>query len=277
MEQDRDQIPRTIQVPAPTAWPMISALGITLAFAGLVTTEAVSVVGIGLAIAGAVGWFREVFPDQARETVRIDLAGIAIPVHSAARRLAVGEEGHRAVLPIRIYPYTAGIRGGLAGGFAMALLAVVEGLLLHGSPWYTVNILAATAMANLAHASVVTLSTFNVEAFLVAVMIHGAVSVLVGLLYGVLLPVVPRNPIFFGGVATPLLWTGLLYSSLKVINPVLDARIEWGWFVSCQIAFGVAAGLVVSRSERVRTLQHVPFALRMGVEAPGAMTPKEPR
>jgi hypothetical protein len=34
------------------------------------------------------------------------------------------------------------------------------------------------------------------------------------------------------------------------------------------------AGIVVSRQERVRTWQHVPFAIRAGVEAPGAMDEK---
>ena len=78
----------------------------------------------------------------------------------------------------------------------------------------------------------------------------GSVSLLVGLLYGVMLPMLPRYPVFFGGVVAPLLWTGLLYASLKVINPVLDARIEWRWFILCQIGFGLTAGFVVARSEQ---------------------------
>ena len=85
----------------------------------------------------------------------------------------------------------------------------------------------------------------------------------------------PRNPVFFGGVVAPLLWSGLLFATLKVINPVLDARIEWRWFILCQIAFGLVAGLVVSRSERIYTFQHLPFAVRMGIEAPGVTAPRE--
>ena len=41
-ESTRDKIPNTVKVPAPTAWPMITALGLTLAFAGLVTSTVVS-------------------------------------------------------------------------------------------------------------------------------------------------------------------------------------------------------------------------------------------
>ena len=65
---------RVIEAPAPTAWPMIMALGLTLAFAGLVTNVAVSMVGFILTIAGAVGWFREVLPVEHRETVRVEPA-----------------------------------------------------------------------------------------------------------------------------------------------------------------------------------------------------------
>jgi hypothetical protein len=276
--QARREPPGLIAAPAPTAWPMITALGVTMAFAGLVTSAVVSAVGAVLIIAGAVGWFGEVFPQEHRELLEVEPAVVSAgAVRPAAAQVAVGEEGHRAILPLEIYPYSAGIKGGVAGGFAMAALAVIHGLLLHNSPWYTINILAATAMANLANANVATLSAFNAHAFVMALIIHAVVSLLVGLLYGVLLPIVPRNPIFFGGLVAPLLWSGLLFAALRVINPVLNARIEWGWFVLCQIGFGVVAGVVVARSERIRTFQHLPFAMRMGIEAPGIMPRKESR
>jgi hypothetical protein len=274
-ETARDKIPGTVAIPAPTAWPMITALGLTMAFAGLVTSTVVSVAGIALVIAGAVGWFREVIPYEDREQVAVEPETAIIPVRVRVTQLAVGEEGHRALLPLEIYPYSAGIKGGIAGGFVMAALAAAHGILLHGSPWYTINILAATGMANMANYSVAQLAAFDPHAFVMALIIHGVVSLLVGLLYGVLLPLLPRNPVFFGGIVAPLLWTGLLYASLKVINPLLDARIEWRWFFLCQIGFGLTAGLVVARSERIRTFQHLPFAMRMGVEAPGVMLPKE--
>jgi hypothetical protein len=277
MEPEPEQIPKAVEAPAPTAAPMITAMGITMVFSGLLTSSVVSVVGVVLIIAGAVGWFNEVFPEQHEEMIPVEPGAAAVaPVKVAVAKLQVGEGGHRAVLPLEIYPYSAGIKGGIAGGFVMAILAAVHGMIIHGSPWYTINILAATAMPSLAQASTAALGAFNLHAFVMAVIIHGIVSVLVGLLYGVMLPTVPRNPIFLGGVVAPLLWTGLLYASLKVINPLLDSRIEWGGFILCQIGFGVTAGLVVARSERIRTLQHLPFAARLGIEAAGVMAPKEP-
>jgi hypothetical protein len=259
-----------IEVPASTAWPMIFAIGLTLSFAGLVTAMTVSMVGFVLTIAGAVGWFREVLPVEHRETVRVTpTAVVIVPAKIGVDYLQVGELGNRAVLPLEIYPYSAGIKGGIAGGVAMAVLAAVQGIIFHGSPWYTINILAATAMANLSNADTATLSSFIPQAFIVALIIHASASILVGLLYGVMLPMFPRYPALWAAIVAPLLWTGLLWSSLRVINPLLDARIEWRWFILCQIAFGAVAGFVVNQTERVHTLQHLPFAVRTGIEAAG--------
>jgi len=262
--------PRELEVPASTAWPMIMALGLMLAFAGLVTSVVTSVVGFVLFFVGTVGWFREVLPSEHREIVAVQPGPTpVIPHEVGVDYLRVAEMGNRAVLPLEIYPYSAGVRGGIAGGIAMAILAVLQGIALHGSPWYTINILAATAMAKLANADTATLSSFIPEAFFAALIIHAIASILVGLLYGVMLPMFPRYPALWAAIVAPLLWTGLLWSSLSVINPVLDARIEWRWFILCQIAFGAVAGFVVNLSERVHTLQHLPFAVRSGIEAPG--------
>ena len=259
-----------IEAPAPTPWPMLMALGLTLAFAGLVTNVAVTMVGGVLFISGAVGWFGEVLPVEHRETLRAEAPPAAIvPATIGVDYLRVGELGNRAILPLEIYSYSAGIKGGIAGGIAMAGLAVLQSVVVHHSLWYTANVLAATALANLANASTATLSSFIPEAFVVALIIHASASILVGLLYGVMLPMFPRYPAFWAAIVAPLLWTGLLWSSLSVINPVLDARIEWRWFILCQIAFGAVAGFVVNQTERVTTLQHLPFAVRTGVEAPG--------
>src|SRR5260370_25879567 len=81
------------------------------------------------------------------------------------------------------------------------------------------------------------LSRFNAAALAVGAVIHGLGSVLVGLFYGVLLPMLPRRPILFGGVVVPVLWTGLIWASLRIVNPTLNARIDWPWFVASQIAF----------------------------------------
>jgi hypothetical protein len=96
--------------------------------------------------------------------------------------------------------------------------------------------------------------------------IHAALSALVGLLYGALLPMFPWHPAFWGGIVAPLMWTGLIAASLEVLNPALNARIDWGWFIATQVAFGLVAGFVVNRSTRIATFQHAPLAVRAGLE-----------
>src|SRR5712692_5733273 len=70
MEQNT-RVPGEIEVPASTAWPIVLAFGFTLVFAGLLTSASVSVSGAVLALAGCVGWFREVFPHEHEEVVQI--------------------------------------------------------------------------------------------------------------------------------------------------------------------------------------------------------------
>lgn len=257
----------TIHLPAPTAAPLVTALGVTLLLAGLVTNVVVSVTGVVLLTAGVVGWFRAVLPHEDEEAVPLEAAAAPIvPSAHAVLHLTAGEAGHRARLPMEVYPYSAGLKGGIAGGFAMALLAIAHGLLAHGSPWYTINLLAAAGSARLSTAPDAVLMAFHRDGFLLALVIHAALSVLVGLLYGALLPMFPWHPAFWGGVVAPLMWTGLIAASLEVLNPALNARIDWGWFIATQVAFGLVAGFVVNRSTRIATFQHAPLAVRAGLE-----------
>jgi len=55
---------------------------------------------------------------------------------------------------------------------------------------------------------------------------------------------------------------------------VLNQRIDWLWFVVSQIGFGIVAGIVVSKQERIHTWQYLPFAVRAGIESPGSIGEK---
>jgi hypothetical protein len=263
----------TVEVPAPTSWPLIAAFGVSLAFAGLVTNAIVSAAGIVLALVGAVGWFRDVLPEERCEAVPLrppaQRAGAVVAAPLAVEHLKIGEAGHRVRIPAEIHPYSAGVKGGLAGAVAMAIAAEVYGLFAQKSLWYPINLLAAAAMPSLANAGLETLVRFDGAAFGVAVVVHGVMSVFVGLLYAVILPMLPRRTTMWGGVVAPVLWSGLVWASLGVINPVLDARIDWPWFVLSQIVFGLTAGIVIARTERIATMQSWPLAARAGIESPG--------
>jgi hypothetical protein len=275
MEQS-PRAPREIEVPAPTAWPIVLALGFTLLFAGLLTSASVSVLGAVLAFAGSIGWFREVLPHEHEETVPVLPEEVSITTkRSVVERLPVATEQVRAWLPLETYPMSAGVKGGLAGSIAMAALACLYGLLKTGSIWYPINLLAAVVYAPSEVPSISQFNSFHAGLFFLAVLLHLVTSILVGLLYGAMLPMFARRPIVLGGLIAPVLWSGLLYTMLGLLNPLLASRIDWIWFMASQIAFGLVAGLVVVRQERVTTRENLPFAMRAGIEAPGMISPRE--
>ena len=263
-----------VELPAPTAWPIVAAFGVALLFAGLVTSASVSILGAILTVGGWVGWFRDVLPHEKHESVPVSAEEIPIVTTrpEVARVDLITREPHRARLPLEIYPISAGVKGGLAGSVAMAVLAVIYGIAAYHSIWYPINILAAGFFP--AQETTEQIAAFHLGALIIASIVHLVTSLLVGLLYGAMLPMFPRRPILLGGVIAPLLWSGLLHSALEFLNPALSGRINWAWFVITQMGFGIVAGIVVSKQERVRTWQHLPFAIRAGMETPGAMDEK---
>ena len=268
--------PREIESPAPTAWPIVLALGFTLVFAGLLTSASVSVLGAVLAVAGCVGWFREVFPHEHEVLVPVVPEEIRIATERrVVERLPIAADQLRAWLPVQTYPISAGVKGGLAGSVAMAVLACAYGVLKAGSIWYPINLLAAVVYAPSEVPSASQLNSFHAGIFFIAVVLHLVASILVGLLYGAMLPMFARRPIVLGGLIAPVLWSGLLYSLMGILNPVLGSHIDWVWFMASQFAFGIVAGLVVMRQERVKTRENLPFIVRAGIEAPGMIPPRE--
>jgi len=261
--------PHTIQLPRPTAWPMVLALGLSLIFAGMVTSLAVGILGLLLTISGIVGWFRQVLPHEAHVSVPIGADQVEIvslrtliqhPPHAAS-------ESPRKILPVETFLISNGIKGGIAGGTAMVVPATIFSLLKYHSLWYSVNLLAAGGFVSWSGASNAFLSQFHLEGVIAGFLIQGFVSLLVGLLYGAMLPMFPKYPIFTAGFMVPLLFTGIVYSALSFVSPILNERIDWFWFILSQFAFGLVCGYVVNLQARVRTpqFQALPFAMRAGL------------
>ena len=274
--QSGDNNPAYLALPAPTAWPIVLAFGVTLLMAGLITSLSVLILGAILVVAGCVGWFLDVFPHEKHVEVPLIKEEIVIAsTRQKVARLEIAPELPRALLPLETYPISAGIKGGLAGSVAMAVLACLYGVLKQGSLWYPINLLAATVYSQTLKLTPENLNAFHLDSFLLAVLIHLITSVLVGLLYGAMLPMVPRHPIFLGGIVAPILWSGLLRSMLDLINPLLSQRVDWYWFIASQFGFGIVAGLVVYRQQRIPVKQFIPFAVRAGIETPSAMPSKD--
>ncbi len=266
---DHSQPTGTIQLPASTAWPMVFALGIALLLAGMVTHWVISLLGLVMAVPAIVGWFFQVLPHE--HHVFVDVHADVVEIKSTRETLAYMplEERHRKLLPIETFSVMAGVKGGIAGGLAMIVPAALYGLIRYHSVWYAANLLAAGGFVSWAGQSNEFLAQFHLYGLLAAMGIHALASVLIGLLYGAMLPMYPKKPILTAGFIAPFLWTGLLHSALGIISPILNARIDWWWFIASQIAFGLVAGFVVNLQVKVRTPQFrsLPFSVRAGIES----------
>jgi len=256
-----------VLLPVPTAWPIVLALGTSLTVAGMVTHWLISLLGVVLLLRSAFGWFFEVLPHEHHVFVPVRVEAITISSPRTRHTQLPTDEKHRKMLPIETFSIAAGIKGGIVGGIAMVVPATIFSLIRFHSLWYSVNLLAAGGFVSWAGESDAFLAQFHLQGLLAALGIHALTSMLVGLLYGAMLPMFPRKPIFTAGFIAPFLWTGILYSALGVISPILNARIDWLWFVISQIAFGLVCGFVVNLQVKVRTPQFraLPFAVRAGL------------
>jgi len=267
---------KVVLLPRPTAWPMVLSLGISLIMAGLVTSVVVAILGLVLCVISSIGWFRQVLPQEAHEPVSI---GDEVFTPTTERTLierqplpaTVIEEQHE-ISANEGFRLITGVKGGIAGGAAMIVPATVFSLLKFHSLWYAMNLLAAGGFVSWSGATDAFLCQFHLQGLLAALFIHGLTSLLVGLLYGAMLPMFPRYPIVTAGFIAPLLLSGITYSALNILSPLLNQRIDWLWFILSQFAFGLACGFVVNLQVKVRTAQFqaLPFAVRAGLHGNAA-------
>src|SRR5262245_1507838 len=95
--------PTMLELPAPTASPIVLAAGVTLLFAGLVTSASISMLGAVLMIVGSVGWFRDVLPVESREAIPVLAKAPTVrTMRRAVTPFATGGEPSHARLPLEI-------------------------------------------------------------------------------------------------------------------------------------------------------------------------------
>ena len=255
-----------IEMPAPTHWPIVLALGVVLSIAGMVTEGYVTAVGVILFLFAARGWFREVIPRENFELLPIEEEQVIVS-KSKEPVARLPSAGHQQVKPMRKFTLLPGLYGGLAGGAAMVVPAALYGLIKYGSVWYAVNLLAAGGFPSWGNQPSSFFAEFHMKGLLAGLVIMLVSAPLVGMLYSALLPMYPKRPILTAGIVIPLCWTALLWAVLGLVSPVLNERIDWWWFVPSQLAFGLVAGYVVNRFENVRTpgFAEMSFAQRAGL------------
>lgn len=259
----------TVPLPKSTAWPFLLSLGITLIFTGLLTNLGIGIFGLVLSVVSGIGWFCNVLPHERHEDVPVEIEAVEVlPSRASVARIEV-DATHRAQLPLETYPISSGIKGGIFGGLVMVIPAEIYSILRYHSIWYVVNLLGGAGVGDWVNPTPAQIAHFRLGAFITANIIQGITTLLVGLLYGSLLPIWPKRPILLGGIVAPVLWTGFLHSVLGIVNPYLQQRIDWWSFAASQVLFGLVAGYTVTKLGRIKRLAQAPLPVRLGVETPG--------
>jgi len=244
-------------MPRPTAAPLVLALGMAILAAGVPLGAGFFVVGAVVLVAGVSIWIAQLLPGQGHvheslaEAARRPQAVTGAP--GGVQRLQQGMPGYRLRLPADVHPISAGIKGGIAGGLVMPVPALLWSLLSGHGLWYPVNLLAGMVLPGVGKMDVPELEQVHASLLLVAVVIHVTLSVVLGLIYGVLLPTLPSvpPPIAWGGLLMPIVWTGASYLAMKVVNPALPGKVSWPWFILSQFIFGIAMPAVVLGAKRL--------------------------
>lgn len=250
--------PATVEMPAPTSSPLLLAAGLGLLGLGLATSYAIAVVGLLLFAFALTRWVGQMLPGKGH--VAEPLVDPALRAKPPASRYRVvellesGRPGYRFRMPEKVHPLSSGIKGGILGGLVMPVPTAIYGVVSGHGIWFPINLLAAVLLPSMQDMTVEQLQAFQPGAFAAAVGIHVVLSVGFGLLYGVVLPMlptIPAGPIVWGGLLMPVFWTWLCYSLMGLTNPVLERYIEWRWFLLSQFVYGVVMSAVVYRSEKV--------------------------
>ncbi|MBI3763848.1 MAG: hypothetical protein HY260_18545 [Chloroflexi bacterium] len=158
------------------------------------------------------------------------------------------ENVQKQVWPEWVYPYPAGIIGGLLGGAAIALVGIGYGLISGKGIWLPVNLVAATALRAMQSQSLESLMQFNVAALVVGLVIHITMSIGLGEVFSFILPALPGRPLYWGPVIGPMLLIGATIAALPIVNPVMVRNVDLTSFALANVLYGLLLGWWIDRT-----------------------------
>ena len=245
-----------VEMPRPTAAPLVLAVGISLVAIGLATSLVFVAVGAIVLILGLGRWIEQLAsPHGHMHEEFVDRGLRAKPVVASlagVEKLTQGAPGYRLRLPVKMHPVSAGVKGGIVGGIVMLVPALAYGYFSGHGIWWPANLLTGMVIPRVGLMEVAQLEKFHPTLLITAIAIHIVVSIIIGLMYGVLMPTLPdvAKPIAWGALLMPLLWTAASFIALGRANPGVREGVEWPWFVLSQFVFGVVAAIVFVTVER---------------------------
>lgn len=249
-----------IELPAPTAAPLILSLGITVLAFGWATHLAFVLVGLVIFIAGLASWIAQLLPGRGHVLEPLVAEDLRPRKVTAALgrvgQLRPGMPGYRLRLPEKVHPISAGLKGGIVGGLVMPIPALIYGLVSGEGIWLPINLLAGIVLPGIEQLSDAELRAFQPVLLTAGVAIHIAVSLMFGTIYGVLLPTLPAIPraLAWAALFAPLAWTAAAFIATSVVDPDIQSLIDWPYFVLSQFVFGVSTATVIMAAGRGRSI-----------------------
>jgi hypothetical protein len=244
-----------VELPKSTIAPLVVMLGISLMAAGTMLGLSMIIVGAVLFVVALVIWMANLFPGRGHSAIPVAEAAVpAIQASSGSvERMPGSPPGTRTQLPAVVHPTNAGVKGGLVGALVMPIPALIYSLLKGHGLWYPANLLVGIVLPGVDKLGVSDLEKFNFGYLIAAIVIHLAMSLVIGLAYGVLLPTLPRIPkeLAWGALLMPVLWTGASFVAITVVDPTLARRLDWPSFILAQFVYGVFAAAIVRRMARL--------------------------
>ncbi|WP_437204690.1 hypothetical protein [Planctomicrobium sp. SH664] len=240
-----------VLLPRPTAAPLVVALGVALLALGVPFGVAFAGVGGVLLFVGLRSWIADLGRGAGEVLEPLRAAEFrATPIQPApgtVAELKPGVPGYRFRLPERVHPLSAGVRGGIIGGLVMPVPALLHGILSGHGIWYPVNLLAGIMLPGMQRLDVAQLEQFRPGALVAGLMVHAVICLIAGLIYGAVLPTLPRlpKPIAWGWLLLPLLWSSVSYGLMGFVNPLLSREVDWPWYVFSQFLYGLSVAVVV--------------------------------
>ena len=244
----------TITMPAPSAIPIFASTGIALMAVGVATSIFISAVGLVILIGAIVNWAHLTTPGSGEIEMPLvppeQRAAVVVPFRRRIAPPHAGLPAHRSVFPVRSHSHSSGIVGGLFGCGMMTTVALIHARVTGHSIWYHANLFASVFLKDIMGQGISDLDNYHPRALIIAAVAHVSISILVGMVFSVLLPMLPKSPVVWGGLVIPLLWSSIIHTAISVLNPEIARHIDWLWFVVAQITFGLTVGIYISKNIR---------------------------
>ena len=251
----------SVEMPRPTIAPMLLSLGLILSAAGAILGLPFLLLGLVTFVLGLAFWINSLLPGRGHMhealTAEDRRERRVVTSRTTVEQLELGMPGYRVQLPQKVQPISAGVKGGIVGGLVMPLPALIYSLMSGHGLWYPVNLLAGMLVPGVGDMDVKDLEGFHLGLLVSGLVIHVMTALILGLIYGVLLPTLPDMPgeATWGGLLVPLFWSGLSFAAMSIINPAVRNGVSWPFFMMSQFVFGVATATIVHRRRPYGAIQ----------------------